>query len=60
MYQYTSTTKDAYNKAFPMKAPKVNADKLQPGGSLARQLNNEKPHWKKPVTGSGVAFQLCQ
>ena len=46
-------------KALVTKARRVNDDALQPGGTLARRLNHDKPHWPKPVTGSGVACQLC-
>ena len=36
----------------------VNDDALQPGGALARQPNHDKPHYPKPLTGSGVSCQL--
>ena len=50
----------ASKKALGTKAPMVNDDALQPGGALARRINHDKPHWLKPVTGSGVAYQLCR
>ena len=40
------------------KATEVTDDAMQPGGALARRLNNENPHWTNPVTVSVVAFQL--
>ena len=43
-----------------MKAPKVNDDALQTGGTFTRKLSHDKIHWPKPVPGSGVAYQLCQ
>ena len=43
-----------------MKATEVNDDALQPGGSLARILNNDKKHWPKTVTSPGVTCQLCR
>ena len=55
-----STINAAYKKALVMKASRVNYDVLQPGGALARQLNHDKPHWPKPVTGLGVTCQLLQ
>ena len=42
-----------------MEAPRVNDDTLQPGGTLARRINHDKPRRPKPATGSGVAYQLC-
>ena len=54
------TRKIASKKALGTKAPKVNYDALQTGVALARQLNHDKPHWPMPVTGSGLACQLCQ
>ena len=46
-------------KALGTKAPRVNDDTLQLGGALDRRLIHDNPHWKKPVTGSGVFCQLC-
>ena len=57
--QYILTRKDASNKALVTKSPSVNGDVLQPGGALARRLNNEKPHRKNTVTDSGVDCKLC-
>ena len=48
----------ASKKALGTRAPRDNDDALQPGGALARQLNHDKPHWLKPVTGPGGACQL--
>ena len=52
------TRKYASKKALVTKAPRVNDDALQPGGALDRRLNYDNPHWPKPVTGSGLAYQL--
>ena len=47
-------------KALGTNADRFNDDRLQLGGALARKLNNDKPHWTKPVTGSGLAFKMSQ
>ena len=60
MDQYISTRKAALNNELVTKAPKANDDALQLGGTLARQLNHDKPHWPNPLTGSSVSYQLCQ
>ena len=59
MDQCIKTKNSTFKKALVKKAHKVNGDALQLGGVLAQQLNNYKPHWSKPVTGSRIAFQLC-
>ena len=41
-----------------MKAPRVNDDVMQSGGSLARWINHDKPHWSMPVTGLLVSCQI--
>ena len=46
-------------KALGTKASSVNDDALQPIGALDKQLNHDKPHWTKPMTGSGLACKLC-
>ena len=53
------TINTALKKALGTKAPSVNDDVLQLGGTLAKQLNHYKPHWSNPVAGLVVAYQLC-
>ena len=60
MEQSILTRNDAPNKALATNSARVNDDTLQPGGTLDRQINNDNPHCPKPVTGSEVAYQLCQ
>ena len=59
MEKYNLTINIVSKKALGGKSPRVNDDALQPTGPLARQLNNYKPHWLKPVTVSLVACQMC-
>ena len=59
MDQSISTRKAASKNPLVTKANNVNDDALQPGGTLARRLNNDKPHWMKPLTCSVAPCQLC-
>ena len=58
MDQYITTIMIEPKNTLETKATQVTDDAMQPGGALARRLNNENPHWTNPVTVSVVAFQL--
>ena len=60
MYQSISISNINFALKNPLltKTPKVNYDAMQPGGALERQINHDRPHWPKSVTGSGVACRL--
>ena len=60
MEQSISTINAASNNPLVTNLPKVNGYALQPGCALSWRLNHDKPHWSKPVTGSGVSCRLCQ
>ena len=60
MYMSDVMRKNSLKKDMGTKSPRFTDYLLQPGGALARKLNHYKQHWKIPVTGSGVSFQLCQ
>ena len=60
MYKSVVTRNISSNKSLEMNMPRVDDYGLQPGGALARPLNNAKQHWTNPVTGSVVASQLCR
>ena len=60
MYKSVVTRNISSNKSLEMNMPRVDDYGLQPGGALARPLNNDKPHCTNLVTGSLVACQLCR
>ena len=60
MEQYISTRRAASNKVLESKSPFVNDYALKLGGALYRRLNIDKPYCHHPVTGSGLACQLCK